>query len=170
MNLQEVQFLTRMAEAAKQAGHVFPEMASCEAALESGFGKSGLASLDNNLFGMKQHKHPLYGTVVLPTREFVGKDKDTNDGCCDGWITVQAQWVKYPDYASCFKDRMSTLTRLAPEKGFEHYAAALAAKDPETYIEQVSAKWATDPKRGDKVLAIYRDFQSLRGAASTPIA
>jgi flagellum-specific peptidoglycan hydrolase FlgJ len=153
MKLDEQQFLVRMATAAKAAGHIFPEMAACEAALESGFGKSGLAALDNNLFGMKQHKHPVYGTHVLPTKEFENGE----------WITVQALWVKYPDYTTCFTDRMATLTRLAPAKGFEHYAAALAAKDAQTYVREVSAKWSTDPHRADKVLVIYEEFQGLQG-------
>ena len=60
MTDEQRQFLAKAAAA--QARHVFPEMAACEAALESGFGKSGLAREDNNLFGMKQHPHPVYGT------------------------------------------------------------------------------------------------------------
>jgi flagellum-specific peptidoglycan hydrolase FlgJ len=156
MTEQQLEFLAKAAAAAKQSGHVFPNVAACEAALESAYGRSGLATTDNNLFGMKQHRHPIYGTHILPTREFVGKEKDTQDGLCDGWITVQASWVKYPTWSECFADRMNTLTRLAPAKGFEHYADALAAKDPDTYAREVSAKWSTDPKRADKVLEIYR--------------
>ena len=158
MTNQQLDFLAKASAAAKQSGHIFPNVAACEAALESAYGRSGLAISDNNLFGMKQHRHPIYGTHVLPTKEFVGKDKDTQDGVCDGWIVVQANWVHYPGWSTCFFDRMATLTRLAPAKGFEHYAAALAAKDPETYAREVSAKWSTDPKRADKVLEIYRGW------------
>lgn len=146
MTDQQRQFLAKATSEAKKGGHIFPEAAACEAALESGYGKSGLATEDNNLFGMKQHKHPLYGTHNLPTREFENGE----------WITVVASWVHYPSLADCFSDRMATLRRLAPAKGFEHYAAALAAKDAPTYVREVSAKWSTDPHRAEKVLEIYR--------------
>lgn len=153
MTLEQKQFLLKAASAAQHAGHVFPEMAACEAALESAWGKSGLATEDNNLFGMKQHRHPIYGTHVLPTKEFVGLEKDTEDGLRDGWIAVKAQWVKYPDCASCFADRMATLKRLA--SAYPHYAAALDAKDRSAYITEVSKTWSTDPGRAAKVQAIY---------------
>lgn len=150
MTDEQLQFLAKAAAAAKQAAHIFPEMAACEAALESGYGRSGLAITDNNLFGMKQHQHAIYGTHILPTKEFENGE----------WITTQARWIHYPGWATCFFDRMVTLNRLASEKGFEHYAAALTAKDAETYVRAVSAKWSTDPHRAEKVLAIYHDWQN----------
>src|SRR5262249_50552715 len=106
-------FLDRAAQAATQANHPFPRMAAAEAALESGYGKSGLASADNNLFGMKAHMHNDYGTVSLPTKEYEH----------GSWITITANWEKYPDWASCFFDRLSTLVRLS--HAYPHYAAAL---------------------------------------------
>src|SRR5271170_5505986 len=143
MTPQQKQFLQAAAVAATKAGHVFPEMAACEAALESAYGRSLLAIQDSNLFGMKQHKHPIYGTHALPTREF---EKGQ-------WIEVEALWVHYPDHAACFADRMSTLQRLASY--FPHYAAALAAGSGVTYVMEVSQTWSTDPLRAQKVLAIY---------------
>lgn len=143
MTQEQKSFLRAAANAAGKAGHIFPEMAACEAALESAYGKSVLATQDKNLFGMKQHKHPIYGTHVLPTKEFLQGE----------WITVNSSWISYPDWAACFTDRMATLNRLA--NAFPHYAAALAAKDGETYVREVSQTWSTDPKRADKVLAIY---------------
>jgi flagellum-specific peptidoglycan hydrolase FlgJ len=136
-------FLFRAMQAATKAGHIFPEMAACEAALESAFGTSQLATRDLNLFGMKQHAHPLYGTHVLPTREFLG----------NAWVAVNSSWIVYPDWASCFADRMATLKRLASV--YPHYAHALAAGSATTYVMEVSRTWSTDPERGEKVLAIY---------------
>jgi flagellum-specific peptidoglycan hydrolase FlgJ len=130
-------------QAAEQAGHIFPEMAACEAALESGYGRSVLAMQDRNLFGTKQHVHPVYGTHSLPTREDLGGK----------WVEVTANWVSYPDWQSCFADRMATLKRLA--SFYPHYAAALAAGSATTYVMEVSRTWSTDPERGEKVLAIY---------------
>lgn len=132
--------------AAEKAFHVFPVMAACEAALESGYGASFLASKYNNLFGMKQHAHAVYGTVTLPTREFIKSQ----------WVMVSAKWVDYPDWASCFADRKATLERLS--NAYPHYRAALDAPDAETYCNEVSKTWSTDPDRAMKVIAIYRTF------------
>src|SRR6266404_5395695 len=95
-------WLKQTAKSAEIAEHIFPQMAACEAALESGFGSSALAREANNLFGMKQHMHPVYGTLSLPTKEFLSGE----------WQTVEAQWVKYDSIDECFEDRMATLTRL----------------------------------------------------------
>jgi flagellum-specific peptidoglycan hydrolase FlgJ len=146
MTPQQKDFLRRAYAAAKAAGHVFPEFAACEAALESGFGHSQLASQDRNLFGMKQHQHPVFGTATLPTREFLS----------DKWVTLNSNWIVYPEWSDCFADRMATLKRLAPN--YPHYAAALRAPDGASFVEEVSKTWSTDPQRGEKVLAIYNEM------------
>lgn len=151
----EKQFIASAAVEATKAGHPFPEMAAAEAALESNYGLSALARDANNLFGMKQHQHPnpAFGTLTLPTREFEN----------GAWEVVPgAEWVKYPDLASCFADRLSTLQRLSPV--YPHYAAALDASDPYGYVTQVSQTWSTDPQRAAKVIAIYQQYI----AANTP--
>ena len=142
----QLQFLNDTANAALKAGHIYPAMAACEAALESGYGTSGLAKTDHNLFGMKQHQHPVYGTHVLPTREFEN----------GAWIVINANWVSYPSTVECFIDRMNTLKRLAPV--YQHYAAALAAPDAGTYVTEVSKTWSTDPNRATKVAGIYHAY------------
>lgn len=144
MTNTQKQFLVRATEQAQEAGHVFPQMAACEAALESAYGTSALAVRGNNLFGTKQHVHPIYGTLNLPTREFLRS----------AWTVVSAEWVLYPTEAACFADRIGTLHRLAST--YPHYAAALAATDPITYINQVSQTWSTDPKRAADVIAVYK--------------
>jgi len=143
------QFLVKAHQAAAASGHVWPRMAACEAALESGWGESRLAAEDNNLFGQKQQQHPIYGTVDIPTREFLNH----------AWCVENAAWVKFPDWPSCFASRMGTLRRLAPE--YPHYAMALAAGTPEEYIEEVSLSWSTDPNRAAKVLDTYRAHYAL---------
>jgi flagellum-specific peptidoglycan hydrolase FlgJ len=153
------QFLDSAMAAAAASGHIWPEFAACEAALESRNGKSTLAREDNNLFGMKQHVHPVYGTAVLPTEEFLGGE----------WKRVSADWVKYPALADCFRDRMDSLRRLSTatkygELEYPHYAAALAAPDGPTFIREVSKTWSTDPSRAQKVLEIYREWKASETA------
>ena len=62
-------FLRKAAAAASAAGHPFPEYAACEAALESAWGQSGLATRANNLFGQKQSRPPLDGTGTLSSAD-----------------------------------------------------------------------------------------------------
>jgi flagellum-specific peptidoglycan hydrolase FlgJ len=137
------QFLFSTAQAAADAKHPFPEYAASEAALESGYGHSALAHDACNLFGTKQHVHPIYGTLSIPTKEFLSGE----------WTVVEANWVVYPTIATCFSDRLNTLERL--RFAYPHYAAALNAANGETFVREVSRSWSTDPKRADKVLAIY---------------
>jgi flagellum-specific peptidoglycan hydrolase FlgJ len=146
MTPQQKIFLHEAFHAAKLSGHIFPEMAACEAALESRYGTSALAVECKNLFGLKQHMHPLFGTHVLPTKEVI-----------DGkWVALNSSWIVYPDWAACFSDRMATLKRLASV--YLHYKNALAAASATTYVMEVSRTWSTDPKRGEDVLAIYDEM------------
>lgn len=146
-------FLCNAKTEALKANHPFPIMAACEAALESGWGASLLARDGKNLFGTKQHKHPIFGTLTLPTREYLG----------GAWKMVDAEWVQYPDFASCFADRLSTLQRLSG--AYPHYKAAIEATDAETFISEVSQTWSTDPGRAAKVLSIYQEYLAETGAS-----
>lgn len=144
--------------------HPFPNMAGCEAAHESQkpgavpFTLSQLAAEANNLFGMKAHQHNDYGVVNLPTREFLSGD----------WTVVSAAFEKYPTLDDCFADRYATLRRLSPI--YPHYKAALAATDPEIFVTEVSRTWSTDPKRAEKVIAIYREYAADLGFILVPSA
>jgi flagellum-specific peptidoglycan hydrolase FlgJ len=149
MNQIQRDFLDQASAQAVKANHPFPQMTACEAALESSWGNSMLAREDFNLFGMKAHVHEIYGTVNLPTREFENGQ----------WEIVGASWVVYPDWASCFADRLATLQRLS--NVYPHYKAALDAPDAATYIKEVSQTWSTDPNRAAKVQSIYDDYLAL---------
>lgn len=145
MGAVQDQFLAKAAAAARAAGHLFPEYAACEAALESGWGMSHLAAEANNLFGQKQAHPPLAGTdtISLPTREFLH----------GAWIAVQANWVRFADWAACFRERMALLQSLSA--AYPNYKAALTATTGEQFVTEVSKTWSTDPDRAGKVLAVY---------------
>jgi flagellum-specific peptidoglycan hydrolase FlgJ len=150
-------FLRNASAAASAAGHIFPEYAACEAALESTWGQSRLAREANNLFGQKQSADAHSGIVTpgadagvlaLPTQEFLhGR-----------WVTVVAHWARFTDAAACFRARMALLRRL--EHSYPAYTRALAAATGEAFIEEVSRVWSTDPQRAQKVLAIHRQHCS----------
>ncbi len=147
------QFLMKAAEAARAAGHLFPEYAACEAALESGWGMSHLAVEANNLFGQKQAHPPLAGTetIALPTREYLH----------GAWIRVQANWVKFADWSACFRERMALLHSISA--AYPNYKAALQAPSGEQFITEVSKTWSTDPSRAGKVLAVYDCHRKVLG-------
>jgi flagellum-specific peptidoglycan hydrolase FlgJ len=150
LSQSQTEFLQNAYAAAKYAEHIFPDMAACEAALESAWGVSRLARDANNLFGEKA-SHDYTGEVlVLPTSEYLPGGK---------WTTITATWVKFDSIADCFRSRMALLERLAPE--YPHYAAALAAPDAETFVTEVSKSWSTDPQRAAKVLSIYRAHRDI---------
>lgn len=140
------EFIRAAFTAATQAKHIFPEYAACEAALESAWGKSQLAIQGNNLFGRKQSLHPVLGTIDFPTKEFLHGT----------WFSVQAHWVKYPDWAACFDDRMALLRRMSLL-----YGPALESLDGESFIKLVSLHWSTDPLRADKVLSIHETHKEI---------
>lgn len=134
--------LTGFYRAALASGHIYPKAAACEAVVETNWGTSGLYLKAANIFGMKQHAHPKFGTVNVPTKEFLH----------GAWVTIDADFVKYPDLAAAFSDRMATLVRLAPV--YPHYARALAATTAEEYVTEVSLSWSTGPTRGADCVSI----------------
>lgn len=134
--------LRKVYAAALASGVPFPNAQACEVMVETTWLTSELGVADDNLFGMRQHQHPVFGTVNLPTNEFLGGH----------WVRVNADFVKYPSMEACFQDRMATLKNLAPH--YPHYAAALAANTPEEFLTQVSLTWSTGPTRGAQCIAI----------------
>lgn len=139
---QQIAALKSFNVSAQTAKHVFPQAAACECATETSWGISQLYRRAWNAFGTKQHSHPIFGTINLPTKEFL----------CGKWVVENDDFVKYPDLASCFADRMATLVALAPH--YPHYAAALVATTPEQYLIEVSRTWATSPTRASDCLSI----------------
>jgi flagellum-specific peptidoglycan hydrolase FlgJ len=156
MNSAQREFLDLATAQAIKANHPFAQMAACEAAEESTWGHSELAREANNLFGMKQHKHPTGATLNLPTREFINSE----------WIETEAAWIEYPDWRACFCDRLATLERLS--NLYPHYAAALKATDAHTYITEVSKTWSTDPNRALHIEGIYREYIAPAPPAAPP--
>lgn len=135
--------------AALASSHIFPEVAACEAVVETSWGTSKLYMQANNVFGVKQHKSPLYGTINMPTKEFLRGE----------WVTENDNFVKYPGVKAAFDDRMATLGSLSEH--YPHYAAALAAQTPEEFVTEVSKTWSTDPKRAETCIAILHAHRDL---------
>ena len=139
------EFLHKAYRAAYNAGHIWPSYAAAEAALESAWGESQLAVKANNLFGQKSG--PM--TEGLPTIELPTHEWNPKTGRME---PSTAKWPMFKKWEDCFHARMDLL------RNRKRYAAALAAKSGEEFVRQVSNIWATDPKRGDKVIEIYKRY------------
>jgi flagellum-specific peptidoglycan hydrolase FlgJ len=112
--------------------------------LESNWGQHSIGDA-NNFFGIKAR--PGEPFVTRDTTEFVsGKP-----------VTVAQQFRKYDSMAESFADH----ARLICDRvsgGQKIYAAALShPSDPIAFAQALTGVYATDPKYGDKLVAIMRD-------------
>lgn len=136
---------------AKAKGYpVLPIVATAQACLESGWGKSLLAQKANNLFGIKAGSSWTGKTIELPTREFRN----------DQWVEETASWRKYDSYDDCLEDYGRILTNL-------RYAAAAKAAmtgDEEAYAYGLQkGGWATDPDYAQKLLKMVETVRQVLG-------
>jgi LysM repeat protein len=113
-----------------------------QAALESGWGKSGLSTQGNNFFGIKG-KGPA-GSVTMPTKEFLnGK-----------WVTVDAPFRKYNSPSESFADHGNFLRQN------KRYAEAFKHTDnAERFAQEIhKAGYATDPEYSNKLIAMINKY------------
>lgn len=139
----QLDFLQKALAHAELAQVPYAEYWVAESALESAWGNSKLAREGNNLFGEKVSTNWTGEVLEIPTDEYLH----------GAWTTEMARWKKFPSWKESFESRLATLRRLAPQ--YPHYAAALAAPDGRTFVQEVSKSWSTDPLRADKVLIIH---------------
>jgi len=117
-----------------------------QAALESGWGKSGLSTRANNFFGIKGEGPA--GHVLMPTKEFLnGK-----------WVTVNAKFRKYESPAGSFADHGKFL------RENRRYANAFKHMDNAAQFarEIHKAGYATDPAYSDKLIAMINKYDLTR--------
>lgn len=133
---------------AKQAASILgldPKILMAQAALETGWGKFVAKDADgsssNNLFNIKSTGNHPFESVQVKTKEYIA----------DTAINTTASFRKYPTVEQSFNDYVSLI------KGNERYQNAVAsAGNPELYVNELrKAGYATDPKYGSKILAIY---------------
>lgn len=142
MKRHQCQFLQKMVPHALdvQYRHGVPaSVALAQAALESNWGRSGLARKANNFFGMKKaRRHKEF--VLMPTSEFQnGK-----------WVRVQAPFARFAGARESFEDWARLLSRSSRYK-----RCLAAAANPVAFARCIQqAGYATDPKYADKLAAL----------------
>lgn len=111
----------------KQTG-ILASLTAAQAFIESAHGTSGLTQKANNLFGMKGSYNGQY--VTMKTKEYInGK-----------YVTVDAAFRKYPDWASSIRDHSDLFNRL------DRYRNLRNCKDYKIACKNVQADgYATSP-------------------------
>lgn len=113
-----------------------------QAALESGWGSSGLCAKACNLFGVKADSAWVGDIAEMPTREFLAGQ----------WVTVNAKWRKYTDWLACINDRADFF-----RKNKRYRLAMTGKRSGEDFARQIAlAGYATDPKYAEKLCSIIR--------------
>lgn len=157
--LTPAEFFAKYAQAAQDTCHgtgLCTSVCLAQAAIESGWGGSGLAANYNNFGGIKAAWDWKGKVVVLPTREVI-KGKS---------IVVQAAFRHYDSAADYFKGRLAFL------KANKRYARLFASDDyvAEAHLFQACG-YATDPQYGNVLAATVRkyDLTKYDDARAQPI-
>lgn len=131
--------------ASAKASGVPASVTIAQAALESGWGTSGLCASACNLFGVKADPSWKGPTCEMLTTEYVdGKP-----------VKVMAKWRKYPDFAASIADRSAFL------RANKRYRLAFSgSRTGEDFARAIAvAGYATDPRYADKVIALIRQYK-----------
>ncbi len=118
---------------------VLPSITIAQAILESGWGKSQLTLYANNLFGIKGDYKGQY--ITMKTQEYINGQ----------WITVNANFRKYPSYLESIKDHSELLNK-------SWYSLVIQAKDYKAQAKALQkCGYATDPNYANLLIQIIEE-------------
>lgn len=120
---------------------VLPSLAGAQAAIESGWGESGLTKQANNLFGMKGSYNG--SSVTMRTAEAGG----------GGTYYINAAFRKYPSWNASIVDYAHNLRK----SGF-YPASAFRTTSYVTQINLIGHVYATDPNYAQKIISTVRNY------------
>jgi len=142
------QFITEIGPGAKQScidTGIPASVTLAQAALESGWGGSGLAMQDKNLFGIKGNPPEWTGPVAMwPTQEWNGSE----------YVTMQQPFRVYPSWQASLDDHARFFFVN------QNYRSALAVRgQPDAFAQAIQAAgYATDPNYANQLIEIMGDF------------
>jgi flagellum-specific peptidoglycan hydrolase FlgJ len=120
---------------------------------ESTWGQSQLASQYNNLFGIKGTGPA--GSVTLPTQEYENGQ----------WVTINAPFRVYSNVAQSITDHTLLLATGSP------YQQAMAdRRSPDTFANDLTGVYATDPTYGSSLISLMRQYNLYRFDTGTSTA
>ena len=156
--MTKIEFINRMniacAEAAAQKALFNNAVIYAQAALESNWGNSELATKANNLFSTKAGTTWRGETFVLSTLEWNYQY---------GWYHSRNIWRKYASWSHCIIDYADIITKVP-----WFHDALDNLEDPQQFLKALLAKgskpgWATDPEYYQKVVRIAKEMESYGG-------
>ena len=119
---------------------------------ESGWGQSGLATADHNLFGIKGTGP---GRSTRPTQEYEN----------GAWVTRTAPFRVYHNITESIADH-SQLLATSPA-----YQPAMASRRvPDAFAAALTGVYATDPNYGSNLITLMRLYNLYRYDSATPAA
>ncbi|MFP1648427.1 glycoside hydrolase family 73 protein [Enterococcus mundtii] len=150
-NVQQafIDSIAASAQTLASANDLYASVMIAQAIVESGWGKSTLASAPNyNLFGIKGSYNGQ--SVTMPTSEFVNGQ----------WITVNAAFRKYPSYAESLQDNVTVLKTTSFQSGVYYYSGAWKSntssyKDATAWL---TGRYATAPNYGSTLNSIIETY------------
>jgi hypothetical protein len=149
-------FINEVAPGALQAQREYGIPAAvtiAQAIDESGWGQSQLAVEDNNLFGIKGTGPA--GSVTLPTQEVEGGQA----------VTVNAPFRVYSNVAQSIADHSLLLAT-----GSSYQQAMADRRSPDSFANDLTGVYATDPDYGATLITIMRQFNLYRFDAGSSAA
>ena len=129
---------------------ILPSLTLAQACLESGFGTSKLAKEGNNLFGIKGNYKG--NSITVKTKE------QKKDGT---WITIDADFAKYPDQATSVEEHGAFFSSTAWRK--ENYKHVFGETDYKKAVHAIlppkaKAGYATDKKYAEKIISVIEQY------------
>lgn len=147
---QKEVFIEEVAAISQQMQEKYGVRASisiAQAILESEWGKSDLATLYNNLYGVKSND--VSQSVMMMTTEFVnGKP-----------ITVQASFKVYDSIASSIEDHAKLMTEGTTWDNSLYHPVLQAATYQEAAQALRTAGYATDPDYPGKIIEVVEQYE-----------
>lgn len=130
-------------ECNKRSKKVLPSVCIAQAALETGYGTSGLMTKANAYFGIKWTKGCGYDCYTAGTWEVIDGNR----------ITTQAGFRAYDSVEDSVKDYYNLIT------GSNRYSKAVNNKDAKSTIKAIhEGGYATDPNYQTKVMSIINTY------------
>ena len=140
-------FVTKYYPAAIQAARgskIHPDTIITAAALESGYGKSGLAAKYNNFFGRKPEKSYKGKVVTMQTAEYIKGQR----------VVIPQPFKHYDSAEDGFRDYVKLLSNS------KRYAKVLLTNDPKQQFREIQAAgYATAPDYSQKLSSLLDNLK-----------
>lgn len=146
-------FINQVAPSAQSlagANDMYASVMIAQAIVESGWGKSTLSSAPNyNLFGIKGNYNGQ--SVTMPTQEYLNGQ----------WVTVNAQFRKYPSYKESLQDNVNIIRNTSFSPGVYYYAGAWKSntKSYQDATAYLTGRYATAPNYASTLNNVIETYQ-----------